>query len=252
MNFNEELRTVLQEEARNLSAPPELKEQILNQTETRLGGRRMKKWLVASILAAALLIPTGAYAGYNYLADTLYGSQATAATIGVTQQQYDRLEAKLQSAKQSFNEEEFKRLMSLLEELGAYNLQMTDAEGVFHLEQLSAKDQKAYNDLQVELKPYFEKMNETEIPKAKSAVVDRDTFWDGLLEKAEQRLTKEEFAEIEQLINELQSYDAKVFDADGSVHMDRLSKEEIQNQEKLIEALGPYINKLDMMIKPSS
>lgn len=37
MNFNEELRTVLQEEARNLSAPPELKKQILNQTETRSG-----------------------------------------------------------------------------------------------------------------------------------------------------------------------------------------------------------------------
>lgn len=95
-------------------------------------------------------------------------------------------------------------------------------------------------------------MNENEIPQAKAAVVDRDTFWNGVLEKAEQRFTKEEFEEIEQLINELQSYDAKVFDADGSVHMDRLSKEEIQNQEKLIEALGPYINKLDMMIKPSS
>ncbi|HBS47435.1 MAG TPA: DUF3600 domain-containing protein [Paenibacillus sp.] len=252
MNFNEELRTVLQEEARNLSAPLELKEQILNRAVAKQGGRRMKKWLVASIMAAALLIPTGAYAGYHYLADNMYGSPATAATIGVTQQQYDRLEDKLQNAKQSFDEEEFTKLMSLLEELGSYNLQMADAEGVFHLEQLGAKDQKAYKELQAKIEPYFEQINEAKTSKKSVQSVDRDAFWNGLLEKAEQRLTKKEFEEIERLIIDLQSYDAKVFDADGSVHMDRLSKEEIQNQEKLIEALDPYIKKLDMMIKPSS
>ncbi|WP_340007174.1 DUF3600 domain-containing protein [Paenibacillus sp. FSL K6-0276] len=252
MNFNEELRTVLQGEARNLSAPPELKEQILNRTVAKQGGRRMKKWLVASIMAAALLIPTGVYAGYHYLADTMYGSQATAATIGVTQKQYDRLEAKLQNAKQSFNEEEFTRLMSLLKELGVYNLQMADAEGVFHLEQLSAKDQKAYKDLQAELKPYFQQMNEVKTPKASAQSIDRNTFWNNLLEKAKQNLSEEEFQEIERLINELQSYDAKVFDSDGSVHMERLSKEEIQNQEKLMEALDPYVKKIDLMVKPSS
>jgi hypothetical protein len=252
MNFNEELRTVLQEEARNISAPPELKEQILNRAVAKQGGRRMKKWFVASIMAAALLIPTGAYAGYHYLADNMYGSSATAATIGVTQQQYDRLEAKLENAKQCFDEEEFTKLMSLLEELGSYNLQMTDAEGVFHLERLGAKDQQAYKELQAKLEPYFEQINEAKTSNKSVQSVDRDAFWNGLLEKAEQRLTKKEFEEIERLIIDLQSYDAKVFDADGSVHMDRLSKEEIQNQEKLIETLDPYIKKLDMMIKPSS
>ena len=59
MSFNEELRNVLQKEASNHAAPPELKEKILNQVVFTQGGRRMKKWLVASIVAAALLIPTG-------------------------------------------------------------------------------------------------------------------------------------------------------------------------------------------------
>ena len=252
MNLNEELRTVLQKEASDLAAPPELKEKILNQVVFRQGGRRMKKWLVASIVAATLLIPSGVYAGYNYLADTLYGSPETAATIGVTQEQYNRLEAKLQNAKQSFNEEEFANLMSLLKELGAFNLQMADDKGVFHIEQLDAEEQKAYKKLQVELEVYFEKMNETKNPKAKAFVVDRDTFWNSLLDKAEERLTKKEFEEIKPLINELQSYDAKVFDSDGSFHKERLSTEEIQNQEKLMEALDPYIKKIDMMVKPSS
>lgn len=253
MNFNEDLRTALQEEASKISAPPELKEQILNQTVTRIGGRRrMKKWVVASVLAATLLIPTGAYAAYHYLADTMYGSQETAATLGVTQQQYDRLEAKLQSAKQSFNEVEFAKLMSLLKELGDYNLQMVDHDGVFHLEKLDTKEQNEYKILQRELEPYFEKLNEMGAPKGKSAILDRDTFWNSVLEKAEQRLTKEDFEKTEQLIHELQSFNAKVYDSDGSSHMDRLSKEELQKQEKLMEELNPYMNKIDLMIKPSS
>lgn len=252
MNLNEELRIVLQKEASDHAAPPELKEKILNQLVFRQGGKRMKKWLVASIVAATLLIPTGVYAGYNYLADTLYGSSENAATIGVTQEQYDKLEAKLQSAKQSFNEEEFANLMALLKELGAFNLKMADDKGVFHIEKLDAEEQKAYKKLQVELEAYFEKLNNIKTPKANASVVDRNTFWNSLLDKAEERLTKQEYQEIEPLINELQSYDAKVFDSDGSVHMDRLSKEEIQNQEKIMEALDPYFRKIDMMIKPSS
>lgn len=203
----------------------------------------MKKWMVASILAATLLIPTGAYAGYNYLADTLYGSQEAVATIGVTQQEYDRLEAKLQNAKQSFNEEEFTKLMSLLKELGDYNLRMADDEGAFHIEQLDAGEQKAYKELVAELEPYFDQMNEAKTPKASATTADMDKVWDFILEKAEQRLTKEEFVEIEQLIIELRSYDAKVFDSDGSVHMERLTEEEIQNQEKVMEELDPYFKK---------
>lgn len=252
MNYDKKLRNVLQEEARKLSAPPELKEQILNQTINRSGGRRMKKWMVASILAATLLIPTGAYAGYNYLADTIYGSQEAAATIGVTQQEYDRLEAKLQSAKQSFNEEEFTKLMSLLKELGAFNLQMADDEGVFHIEQLDAGEQKAYKELVLKLEPYFEQINEAKTSNAPATAADREKVWDFMLEKAEQRLTKEEFAEVEQLVSKLRTYDAKVFDSDGSVHMDRLTQEEIQNQEELMKELDPYIEKIDMKVKPSS
>ncbi|ETT77217.1 hypothetical protein C173_05236 [Paenibacillus sp. FSL R7-277] len=253
MNFNEKLRIVLQEEARNIKAPPELKEKILNQIITVQGGRRMKrKWLVAVVLAATLIIPTGAFAGYHYLADGVYGSREAAATIGVTQQKYEEFETKLQSMKHVFSEKEMTSAMLLLKELGSYNLLATDAAGVFHLEQLDPEEQKAYKKLQTELEPYFNKLNEMEVPKARASDVDRVAFWDNLLEKAEQKLTKQEFREIKPIIVELQGYDAKATDSDGSVHMDRLSTEEIQNQEKLLKALTPYVNKLDLMIKSGS
>jgi hypothetical protein len=252
MNFNDELRTVLQEEAKQHTAPEELKGKILEQVMSTQGGRRMKKWIVSSILAAALLIPTGVYAGYNYLTDSIYGSQEAVASIGVTQQQYDRLEAKLQNAKQSFNEEEFTKLMSLLKELGDFNVRIGDSEGVFHVDQLNADEQAAYKNLVAELEPYFKQLNEATAPNKSAPVVDRDAFWTSVLEKAEQRLTKQESVETERLINELRSYDAKVFDADGSVHMDRLSDADKANQEKLMEALDPYMNKLDLMVKPSA
>lgn len=252
MNFNEELRTVLQKEAGHHAAPPELKEKILNQVVFKQGGRRMKKWLVASIVAAALLIPSGAYAGYNYLADSMYGSQENVAQIGVTDQQYDKLEAKLQNAKQSFDEEEFTKLMSLLKKWGGYNLKMADEEGVFHLDRLSAEDQKAYKSLNAELEPYFERLNEVETPKASVPTVDTNTFWDELLDKAEHNLSEEEYTDVQQLINDLNSYNAKVIDLDGSVHMDRLTEADKADQERLMEELNPYMKKLGIMLKPSS
>lgn len=253
MNFNEKLRTVLQEEARNLNAPPELKERILNQTVTGQGGRRMKKkWIAAGVLAATLLIPTGAFAGYHYLADSMYGSKEAAAVIGLTPQKYEELEAKLQRLKHNFSKEEAATVMSLLKELGEYNQLAADSQGAFHIEQLDAEEQKAYQKLLVELEPYFKKMNETDKPKAKASGTDRGAFWDSLLEKAEQRLTKQEYRELEPILNQLKSYDAKVTDPDGSVHMDRLSAEEIQDQQELMEAFTPYANKLDLMVKKSS
>lgn len=252
MNFNDELRTVLQDEARHRTAPPELKKTILNQVVFKQGGRRMKKWLVASIVAATLLIPTGAYAGYNYLADSMYGSQENVAQKGVTQEKYDKLETKLQSAKQSLNEEEFTGLMSHLKELGEYNLKMGDAEGKLHLERLSTEEQKAYKSLIAVLEPYFKQLNQEGTPRASAPTVDINTFWQEKLDEAEKILSKEEFDIVHQLISDLNGYDAQVLDPDGSIHMDRLSEADKADQERLMEELNPYMKKLGVMLKPSS
>lgn len=256
MNFNEKLRAVLQEKAGTISAPPELKEKILNQAATSQGGGRMKKkWIVTAVLAATLLIPSGAFAGYHYLADGIYGSKEQAAAIGMSEQKYEELEAKLrsmdQSMKQIFSQEEEARFMSLMKKLGDFNLQAMDAEGVFHLDRLHADQQEAYESLKIELERYFKRLNEAEHshPETPVAYANFNDFYDSLLDEAEQKLTAQEFGELERLIHELRSYDAKVFDPDESIHMERLTEEDLQNQKRLIEETNVYLKKMGSMIK---
>lgn len=252
MSLEEELRTALREETRNWIAPPELKGKILKQVLSTQGGRRMKKWLVASIVAASLLIPTGAYAGYHYLADSIYGSQDNVAQIGATQQKYDELEAKLQKAKQSYSEQEFTQLMALLKELGGYNLKIADAEGVLHPEQLSTDEQEAYKSLTAELEPYFAQLNKAGATLGAVPTLTFDTLWNEQRDRAEQILSQQELVAVEEIINELKVYDVKALDPDGSIQNDRLSEADLINQKQLIEQLSPYMKKLGIMFKPSS
>lgn len=253
MSLEEELRTALREETRNWIAPPELQGKILKQVLSTQGGRRIKKWLMASIVAASLLIPTGAYAGYHYLADSIYGSQDNVAQIGVTQQKYDELEAKLQKAKQSYSEQEFTQLRSLLKELGSYNLKIADAEGGLHPEQLSADDQKSYKSLTALLEPYFAQLNVAGATLgAVPTLTTFETLWIEQRERAEQILSQQELAAVEAIINELKAYDVKALDPDGSIHNDRLSEVDLIHQKQLIEQLSPYMKKLGIMFKPSS
>lgn len=155
MDLDHELKTVFQQESTNWIAPTNLKGKILNRVESKQDSRRVKKWVMASILAATLLIPTGALAGYNYIADSIYGSQENIVHMGGTPQKYAELEAKLEFAKQHLNEEEFEKWMSLLKELGVYNLKIMDTNGVPHLDKLNADEQKAYKKLTADLELYL-------------------------------------------------------------------------------------------------
>lgn len=251
MSLDERLKTAFREETKDWSVPANLKGKILSRVVTHQPGRRMKKWVAAGILAAALLIPTGAYAGYSYLADSIYGSQENIAKYGVGQNQYEELEAKLQSAKQNLSEEEFTKWMSLLKELGTINMKIADAHGDIHPDRLSADEQKHYNGLISELEPIFSKLNEIQsTPKREVKMADNAAFWGGIVDQAKQAFSKEEFAEFQTLINELKAYDAKTLDPDGSVHPERISEEDEAKIDRVTEQLQPYFKKLGITVKP--
>lgn len=207
----------------------------------------MKKWFVATIVAAALLIPTGAYAGYNYLADSIYGSSDNLIQIGGTQQKYDELEAKLQQAKASLSEKNFTEFTSLLKEIGRFNLEIAAADGVLHPELLSSTDQKRYELLTAQLAPYFKQLK-VETPGKIAETGDNNAFWDQMIAKAEQELSGDEFAEVRQLIGELKSYEAK---ATAQEHSVQLSEDELAQYEQLLEQLNPYLQKLGVKLKPA-
>lgn len=234
MNLEEQLRSTLREEATHLSPPPELKIRVMNQVTDKQGGKRMKKWLLPCILAAALLIPTGAYAAYNYLADSVYGSQENTTHIGGTQQKYDQFEAKLQQAKQILSEEEFTAFMTLLKELGPYNLKIADSEGILHPEQLNAEEQEKYTALTEALEPFFTKLNDTK--KTGSKIVVNDV-WASILDKAKITFSKDELGDFEGIVIKY------LKQVQNSPVRDEAAIKVLQLQ------LNPYFDKLGIVMK---
>jgi hypothetical protein len=255
MSLEHNLRQALQEETEGWSAPPELKDRILSGITPSQGGRHMKKkWLIATILAAALLIPTGAYAGYTYLADSVYGSQDNFAQAGGTGQGYDHLEAKLQQAKSSLSEDEFTAFSALLHDIGSYNLKIADSEGLLHPEKLNSADQESYKKLTLKLLPYYEKLEKTQSTVNRSFVnkADSSTFWDEQLAKGEQTFSGDELAGFKQRIGELKAFNTQMTGQDGSTHPERLTEEEAARLKQLYKELNPYLTQLGIMIKPGS
>lgn len=233
MNLEEQLRSAFKQETTDLLPPPELKTRIMDQVTVKQGGLRMKKWLLPCILAAILLIPTGAYATYNYLADSIYGSQENTIHIGGTQQKYDELEAKLQQAKQIFNAEEFATFMPLLKELGPYNLKIADSEGILHPEQLNAEEQEKYTALTEALEPFFTKLNDTKEPGTDIVISD---FWASTLDKAQGTFSKDELEDYEAIVIEY-------------LHQVQNSQVRDEAAIKVLQLkLNPYLDKLDIII----
>ncbi|GAA4726175.1 DUF3600 domain-containing protein [Brevibacillus fulvus] len=158
MNFEEQLRVALQEDAQTLQPPEEWKEKIVSRA---MGKRKRGSWkrqLAAGVLAAVFLIPTGAFA-YAYLADQLYGSLDAIKHLGATQREYDHLESKLQQAKSTLSAKEFAEFMLLLKDMAYYNVQIADIHGNLHPERLNAADREKYEQILKQLQPYFDKLN---------------------------------------------------------------------------------------------
>ncbi|GIM45836.1 hypothetical protein DNHGIG_13850 [Collibacillus ludicampi] len=158
MNFENQIRSVLQENAQKIKPSAELKEKILSRIEFKNGGAKMKKRLIAGALVAVFLIPSGAFA-YSYLVDQVYGSKENFIQAGGNQKGYEHLESKLQRAKSTLSAEEFGQFILLLKDMAYYNVKMADIHGNLHPERLSAEDQKKYEQIKKEIQPYFDKLN---------------------------------------------------------------------------------------------
>ncbi|GBG07852.1 hypothetical protein PAT3040_02415 [Paenibacillus agaridevorans] len=201
----------------------------------------MKKWLIAGVLSAVLLIPTGAYAGYTYWADTIYGSKKQAEGIGLNAQRYEDLERRLAETKQSLAPEDFEEFMLLLQNLGGLVLKYGSDGEAPTPEQLSDADYESYLHWTSRLEPLLAKLSEAE---ASRDAEERNQFADELLAMAEKKLDGEELSAFVQLVQAMQKYEAKVSDSDGSLHMERLSPAEQKELSRLREEIQPYFEKL--------
>ncbi|MCG7385248.1 DUF3600 domain-containing protein [Paenibacillus sp. ACRRY] len=253
MKLDELLRQAYRNETEEWEIPERTKGAVLDKIRSYPYRRsKQKKWMIAALLTTVLIVPTGAYAGYTYLADDIYGSQENIAIMGGTPEEYTRLEAKLQMAKAHFNQEEFVQYMDLLKQLGHLAIEHSDEQGRMYPEQWSDSDQKQYAFLASELEPLFEKLEAISSADSPKSLLDPDQFWNEQLAQAEKTFNKEQKAEFKLLYEQMKQYEDQVTDKDGVIHEQRLSAKQKNELDRIREKLYSFLEKLGLEIRESS
>ncbi|CAI6083442.1 hypothetical protein PAECIP112173_03916 [Paenibacillus sp. JJ-100] len=255
MKLDEQLRSAYQEETKDWVISARVKHNIIKATRKETSGvHRSRTWWVAVLIALVFLIPTGAYAGYTYLADSIYGSQDQITSRGGKASDYEQLEAKLQRAKAHFTENEFEQFMGLLKEYGQMATTHADVQGKMNPEQWSTAEQEKFKGLAAELQPFFDKLESLENKSSRAIPVsprlmDEETFWMEQSAKAEELFTKEQYADFKSIYEQMKQYKTIVENPDGSYHMDRMSTDQRSDLDQLTERMSVYLEKLGLEVR---
>ncbi|AZV43884.1 DUF3600 domain-containing protein [Peribacillus asahii] len=123
--------------------------------------RHVRKRLVSAILAAALLIPTSAFAYQSILADGLYGSfeNLKKHVASLTMDGYMTFNAKLLQAKGELGEKEYEKFKESLHVITDAKLKYGDKYGNTDFDQVPSKQKAEIKKASMELQPYFDKLN---------------------------------------------------------------------------------------------
>ena len=161
MSLDDRVRESMQEEAKKIVPPPELKEKVTIQIKMKRGGKTMKKRIITGVLAAALLIPTTGFAYQSIKADGIYGSfENLKKHVGcATLEGYMSLNAKLSQAKDEIGEKEYEDFTKHLKKLANAKLEYGDSNGNIDYDQLSPAKKEEMKKVSMELQPYFDKLN---------------------------------------------------------------------------------------------
>ncbi|WP_268626820.1 DUF3600 domain-containing protein [Paenibacillus alvei] len=150
MSIDKELREELRQAADSLHCPPDLYGRVRQSYQHYVDDKKsrysMKKRVLAGIAAAAILIPSAAFAA-SYLADDIFGSSETIEQHGGSQESYQEIEGILQTAKDKLTEDEFKEFMGLFKQMVELKLKMTDNKGIKHEVKLTKEEQQQFQQL---------------------------------------------------------------------------------------------------------
>lgn len=250
-DLNYQLQKALQEHTKHWTAPSHLQYQIVKEISATQGGKTMKKWLISVIVTALLLIPVGAYAGYHYLADTIYGSKEAVLQLGGTEQQYERLEKKLLMAKSELSHEEYSKFMTILKEYGQFYLKYADSSGTIDPTTWSKQEQERYTALTEKMIPLFERLEMLDKQTTATSPMDESAFWEKALKEAKVQFTETEYKDFKHIYETMWSYKSTVTDEkDGyTLHWDRLSKEKQAEVNEIRPKLLKYLERLGYKTK---
>lgn len=170
----------MKHELSNIEIPAELHERSklgINKAKSEMGGKLklfIKKRLAASIIAASLMIPTGAFAYQALLADDLYGSfdNLQKHVTNVTKESYLLFDAKLNQVKGNLGQEEYEQFKDLLSIITSAKLEYGDKNGNIDYFQVPAEQLEAVKETIYEIQPYFDKLNE--LPSSKEVLTAKE------------------------------------------------------------------------------
>lgn len=180
MNLENQLRESLQEKGNELIPSSELKIRVMSSIT---GKRKPKKRLMAGIIVAALLLPTGVYASQSFLADDFYGSfeNLKKHISNATMEGYFLLSAKLSQANGELGEEDYKEFKEQLNVITDAKINYGNQNGNIDYDRLPAEKMDEIKQTLMLIQPYFDKLNGQKISKEVLTPVEYITYIEALM-----------------------------------------------------------------------
>ncbi|WP_214821880.1 MULTISPECIES: DUF3600 domain-containing protein [unclassified Exiguobacterium] len=168
----------------------------------------IRRRLITAGIAAALLIPTGAFAYQSLLADELYGSfdEMKVHIVSATLEKYLLLDAKLNQAKGVLGEaeyEEFKRGLSVFTDT---RIAYGNTNGNVDYEAIPKAERAEVKQALADLQPYFDQLNDQPAARDVLTADEYDAYIEALMQEESIRVRAGEY--VEDMPDELrQSYE---------------------------------------------
>lgn len=157
----------LEQELAKIEIPAELHDrskQGIAKAKSEMGGklrRFVKRRLAVTVLAACLVIPTGAFAYQTLLADDLYDSfdNLKKRAFSITMESYLLFNAKLDQAQGNLGKEEFEQFKESLRVVTSAKLDYANKHGNINYTQVPAEPLAELKTALYELQPFFDQLN---------------------------------------------------------------------------------------------
>ncbi|OAT80033.1 anti-sigma factor [Bacillus sp. MKU004] len=157
----------IKQEINKIAIPSRLHEHSVRGVERakreRKGSGRswIKKPLLSAVLAAALIVPTSAFAYQTLLADDLYGSfqEVKKHFLGATMEGYLLLDAKLSQAQGELGKEDYEEFKELLSVVISAKVDYGDSNGNIDYSLVPKRRLEELRSVYVDIQPYFDQLN---------------------------------------------------------------------------------------------
>ncbi|MED1091296.1 hypothetical protein [Bacillus paramycoides] len=169
MDFEQYVTNELKRKAENLEPSPNLEDKVQAsfhkyQQLKKRGKTSMKKKLLLGFVAAAILIPTGTFAGTT-LMDKIVGTPEEARQdMGMTEDGYNGVMERIEIAKSIFTEEDFEKYVALLQESYHFYKKVSVVENgkrqYTATDRLNADEEKRDKEVMEQLNTYEERLDQ--------------------------------------------------------------------------------------------